>query len=368
LRRVHDGPQIAALIHRRSQRNGFTMTKDGYELKVEFAMVNPFDASPCTSRPQEAETADSTEIPTIDWDDDQVRSIVGVLSNSLGDVSPGQPLGIMTKSMKYGILPWCARVFVLINRLPTLSNQVILVLTNIIDLYITTAFRICAGNGRNERLLLGIEKPQVFHKDDLDAMVQSRFTSQAFVFGRRPQQTHSSAKPLLRISDCVEAEMCSFVMSREKYQELSVIRNLIVDGQNRLKSIVKLTLVDKWITDPTLEDETNEEDFAVETARVLEKRIAASFNVASLAAIMLVAANHLSSYDDSFLDFKNSVIAALPLFLELSNRMSTMRAIRGKAIVQEVRMQLANFESVCIMARSEIIHNVFWIIYVSRLR
>jgi hypothetical protein len=210
-------------------------------------------------------------------------------------------------------------------------------------LYITTAFRICAGNGRNERLLLGIESPPRFRIDDLDAMVQSRFTSHAFGFGRRPQQTQSSAKHSMGISEFVEAEMCSFVMSCEKYQELSVIRNLIVNGQQRLKGIAKLDLVDKWVKDPPLENNTNEEDFAVETAKVLERRIAASFNVASLSVVVLVAAKHLSTFDASLLDFKDSVVNAVPLFLELSNRISTIRAIRGKAIVQEVRVETVSF-------------------------
>jgi hypothetical protein len=324
------------------------VTKDGYQLLDDLDMVNPFDAGRCMEESQDDALADKTAIPTFDWNDDQVLSIVGVLSDSLVDVSLSQPFSVMTKSMKYGILPWCARVFVLINRLPFLSNQAILVLTNIMDLYITTAFRICAGNGRNESILLGIQKAHRFQKDDLDAMVQSRFTSQAFVFGRRPPHTQSSTKISLRISDSTEAEMCSFVMSYEKYQEMSVVRRLIINGQKRLLGIAKLDLVDKWIIEPALEDETNEEDFAVATARVLEKRIAASFNAASLSAALLVAANHLSAYDASLLEFKDAVIAALPLFLELSNRISTMRAIRGKAIVREVCAQLASHVRKCI--------------------
>lgn len=271
----------------------------------------------------------------MDWNDDHIVAVAKSFNDALSEKSVDMPR-VMTKSMICGILPWCARVFVLIDTLPSMANEAILVLTNIFDLYITTAFRICAGNGNSERILLGIDRPHRLGKEELDALLQSRFSSQAFGFGRRTQQPTNNSKTAMQVSKFVEAEMCSLVLENENERKLSCLRDIVVNGQNNLKSIAKLDLVDKWILDPPLTDETDEEDFAMETARVLEKRIAASFNVLSLAATLHLSALHLASFDERLSKLRDSVLSALPLFLDLTSRMCAMRSIRGTSIVTEV--------------------------------
>ncbi|KAG7343446.1 DUF2451 domain containing protein [Nitzschia inconspicua] len=335
-----DGRRKQDFLEYRSQKNGFIKTSGGYDLAKDLDVANPFDIM----RDHEEGQHDSDEQPSIQHcEDGGIESVARLLSVLLANESTHEQR-VMSKSILHGILPWCSRVTVLIEKLPFMAKEAILVLTNIFDLYITTAFRICAGNRRNERILLGMEMIQTFDKDQIDDMVQSRFSSQSFGFGRRPHQATSNSKLVAQVSKHVDAEMCAFVMSDENFQNLARLRDLILDGQNNLKGIVKLDLVDKWIIDPVLNEDTREEEFAQESARVLEKRVSCSFNLLSLAAALNVATNCLSPYDQKLEKYKETVLCAIPLFLDVTYRMSAMRSIRGRAIVMEIASNEAVWE------------------------
>jgi hypothetical protein len=217
--------------------------------------------------------------PSMDIDDWHVTEIVQLLAHLLGDEKPG-PSKVMTRSMIHGIIPWCGRVLVLIDRLPSSSDQARLVLTNICDLYITTAFRLCSGNSANERILLGLDRfPSVRH-GDIEASIHDRFSRQNFSFGHRSQQQpQSHPRKYLQISPQVEAEMCALATGEEMQQQLPRLRDIILNGQSNLKGIAKLDLVDQWIQDPVLEEDTDADDFSFQSAVVLEKRMATSLNV-----------------------------------------------------------------------------------------
>ncbi|KAG7372612.1 DUF2451 domain containing protein [Nitzschia inconspicua] len=337
---LFDGRRKQDLLEYRSQKNGFIKKSGGYDLAKDLDVANPFDIM----RGHDEGRHDSDEHPSIQHcEDSEIGSVERLFSVLLANESTHEQR-VMSKSVLHGILPWCSRVTVLIEKLPFMAKEAILVLTNIFDLYITTAFRICAGNRRNERILLGMEMIQTVDKDQIDDMIQSRFSSQSFGFGRRPHQAASNSKLVAQVSKHVDAEMCAFVMSDENFQNLARLRDLILDGQSNLKSIVKLDLVDKWIVDPVLNEDTREEEFAQESARVLEKRVSCSFNLLSLAAALHVATKCLSSYDQKLEKYKESVLCAIPLFLDVTYRMSAMRSIRGRAIVMEIASNEAVWE------------------------
>ncbi len=113
----------------------------------------------------------------------------------------------------------------------------------------------------------------------------------------------------------------------------------MIASQKRLEGVAKLDHVDGWIPDPKIREETIEEAFAEDTASVLEKRQAASCNCIFVAIGLLIATKGLASSAsfDSIHRYTNELLEVTPLFVTLSNRISCMRAIRGKSILREVR-------------------------------
>jgi hypothetical protein len=294
----------------------------------------------------ERKETDSDTMALLDWMDPNVSTICDLLSTYLGQEISMSSGTLITKSMAFGIFPWFARLLVIQGKLPRLTKDIIGVLTNIFDLYITTVFRLCAGNVRNERLLLGIDTPQNFPiSEDCFVNENSSATQNfSFGFGSKPQhQSQSYYKPSPQtVSPNVEAEMCMLVPS-ESY-DLPLLRNLLSKSQKSLEGIAKLDLVDSWIRDPFFDgEETIGEEFASKTTWVLQKRLVASCNLIFLSLALHLVTDQLSTMavvDECLVTYRNSYIRALPVLLKLNSRIIAMRAIRGKTLVKEVRQNL----------------------------
>ena len=242
-----------------------------------------------------------------------------------------------------GVLKWVSRLIMLTRKLPPMADDACQVFSNIFDLYTTTVFRLCAGNAHNERILLGVDAPKA------NGAVEDSLKRGAPppVFGFRRMSSSSFIAPTL--PTCLEAELCSPTLNeRERIQHL---RDLILSAQSDLQGIVKLDNVDAWIVDPQVNESSESRGvYAQKLARVLEQRQAALWSCAFLAASLEITFGmvkqgmeisvgstsclfELSKYVDSFLQ-------AAPVLVSLSNKVSCMRAIRGKAIVQKVRGSL----------------------------
>ena len=256
-----------------------------------------------------------------------------------GSDNDGLKANIILKSVFDGVLPWIARLLVIIGKLPPLAEDACKVMQGIIDLYVTTAFRLCAGNGNNERILLGVDSlPDISNNVDSANARGHRSTSPIFDFGLRSKSSNSSNKPAPIISSTVEAELCALVLGES--DGLDCLREFLIDSQKRLEGVAKLDLVNGWIVDPVIEEDTIEEQFAEETALVLEKRQAASCNLIFVALGLFLATqgNFSSSSCDMIREYTDQALEVIPLLITLSNRISCMRSIRGSAILGEVRM------------------------------
>ena len=248
---------------------------------------------------------------------------------------------MLLKSVFDGVFPWIARLLLLIEKLPSLKKEASKVMEAIVDLYVTTAFRLCVGNRKNERVLLGID---AFGQSNVNSLNGGnsrghRSTSPSlFDFGARGNTNQTQmVRSTPVISSTAEAELCALVL--EESEGLEQLRDFMIASQKRLEGVAKLDHVDGWIPDPKIGEETIEEDFADETARVLEKRQAASCNCIFVAIGLLIATKGLASSASfaSIHRYANELLEVTPLFVTLSNRISCMRAIRGKSIVREVR-------------------------------
>ena len=278
----------------------------------------------------------SEPIATFDSTDEHIATILQLLRNYIGD-DDARSSNIMLSCIHDGILPWTARLLVMIDRLPSLVEAACEVLINIFDLYATTAFRLCSGNAINERILLGIDNTFQKHAqdDDYSAVARdNRSASPMFDFGLRSKASQMPNKYTPLISATAEAELCTLVP--EEHNDLGCLREFLMDSQKRLQGVAKLDLVDKWISDPTFDDETIGEEFAQETARVLEKRQAASCNHIFLAIGLYIATKSISTSCEKMTSYTDRVIQSFPLLMSLCNRISCMRSIRGKALLTEV--------------------------------
>lgn len=240
------------------------------------------------------------------------------------------------------VVDWFSRIFLIMKLLPPIVEDASAVFANLCDLYVTTAFRICAGNGSRERYLLGIARP---HSPLLDSELLSSLKpkhSSALAMNRSGSHFRHSRRGAL--PPTLDAEICAPLLEHEKaVQEL---RKFIVRAQDSLKSFVSLDMVDSWVREPntdTLEEE------ACEAARCLEKRLAAATSVSAVAGILETLHNltHELFRDDdngsalidclsSLSGYVSALVGVTPTLLSVATTISTQRAISCIPIIEEI--------------------------------
>jgi hypothetical protein len=258
--------------------------------------------------------------------------------------------GMVPKCVNNGVLKWVSRLLIIMEKLPCIIEDAYKVYSNVFDLYATTVFRICAGNSGSERLLLGMDPPSKHSIHEAPTRPQGRAASPLFGFGRRSSSHNLNSKPsrpALTIAANLEAELCAPVP--DEMDGLLHLRDMIQKAQATLKTIVKLDLVDGWVSDPVPSEGDDVVTFACKSARVLEKRQAASWSCVFVAAALhlaiLIANKHIEdgNTNDSaraqlepLEAYASSFLKATPTLVSLSNRIACVRSLRAKRVVQEV--------------------------------
>lgn len=315
---------------------------DGRHLSSFLVHGNPFDIEKPNATDADGDTV-FLSLASSNWNDMKGVELLELM-NSCIDAS----CNATTKCILDWLLPWTSRLLILIEKLPSMLEEASGIMTNIFDLYSTTVFRLCAGNSGNERILLGTDELNVKAtptQEHVTRVVQ-RASSPHFGFGRRSQSQQLPAKPAPTLSTHLDAELCSLVPTESVF--LASVDDLILDAQRNLQGIAKLDLVDGWIADPVLDEDTVEDDFVRETARVLEKRQAACWSYISLAVALHTATLRLDRNCAALTDYSDRFIRCLPILIRLSSRISCMRAIRGRTLVKEVRKK--QFVGVCLIS------------------
>lgn len=265
------------------------------------------------------------------------------LQSFLGDSEATSPM--VPACFVDTIFPWISRLLVLLEKLPPITPDICNVVSNVSNLYITTAFRICAGSSTHEMLLLGLQTPTFTAPSTFAPMNARIVTTPLFGFNRKTsQQNKPQVTPI--VPTATDAEIVS-PLPRDS-EQLARVAEFISSAQDDLKSIAKLDLVDGWVQDPDLA-ETDLSELTSKAAIVLEKRQAASWGCSFLAATLQLAA---LSARESFvynsgeqygvtLEILETYVAKLTTvaseIVRAANRISCVRAIRGKFIVQQVR-------------------------------
>jgi hypothetical protein len=264
---------------------------------------------------------------------------------------------IVPKCFSEHAVKWISRLLMIIEKLPSVTANALDVLENICGLYTTTAFRICAGSFGHEQTVLGIQRPPIPDYLSEPATPSQRPSSSSssssssspyFSFKRRSSETPRVPRITHILSPCIEAELCAPVMS--ELESLNPAQGLIINAQQRLESFVKLDLVESWIRDPIRNPGDDRWTTVCRRARILEKRHAVSWSCVFLAALLHVArckaqgeANFTLSH--TLDEYTEIFLLAIPKLLSMSNRMSCLRAVDGRAIVQEVsRLTITEFD------------------------
>ena len=285
-----------------------------------------------------------------------MNSIYEMILSYCGSNDP-RVSNMVPKCVCDGVFAWVSRLLMVMQRLPRVAEDAHKAFGNIFDLYATTVFRICVGSSISERIVLGIDSPSKSSHIGAIAAASSQRTqgtsSPLFGFRRMsgratPVKMSATARAAPTISAHIEAELCAPLIC--ELNELTPLRVFIMKAHENLQNIVKLDLADHWVMDPLPTASDTKRSFAEQVARVLEKRQAASWSCLFVAAGLhlssLIATSLLSQTNkDSkcaislgeLRTYVRSFVSASLKLVSLSNRVSCLRAIRARQIVQEVR-------------------------------
>jgi hypothetical protein len=333
-------------LYSRSWSNQFCSTERSSVLKHFAERGNPFHVDQAITHRGDTPTVVLSELLAGESEDS--NQLFDLLRSYCGSNDPNIT-GMVPKCVGNGILKWVSRLLIIMEKLPCIIEDACKVYSNIFDLYATTVFRICAGNAGSERILLGVDPPRKHSTFEAPVRPQGA-ASPLFGFRRRSSSQNLNPKPsrpALIISANLEAELCAPVP--DEMDGLLNLRDMIQKAQNNLKTIVKLDLVDGWVSDPVPSQADDQATFACKSARVLEKRQAASWSCLFVAAALhlasLIANKKIVDGDtnDSAREqlepleaYAALFLKATPTLVSLSNRIASVRSLRAKRVVQEV--------------------------------
>ena len=325
----------------RSRRNHFSFGTANCHLANFKELGNPFHQ---ISNPEEINGDDTNHTPISTQAAEKnkaVDEIYNLLESFCGSNNP-TVFNVVPQCLLEGVLKWVSRLLMIMQKLPPVTEDACKVFRNIFDLYTTTCFRVCSGSSKHESILLGVKAPKTNIKVDQPSRAQGA-SSPLFGFRRRSSSSiPKMSRVALTLSAYAEAELCAPLPC--EMESLACLRDLILTAQANLQGIAKLDLVNGWIVDPVSTPFESQTDAADKIARTLEKRLAASWSCLFLAAVLRVASvkakknlkTSVSSLD-SLESYVDSFMKAAPVLVSLSNRISCIRSIDGKGVLQEVR-------------------------------
>jgi Protein of unknown function C-terminus (DUF2451) len=261
------------------------------------------------------------------------------------------------------LIPWFTRLLVTMYKLPLLSEATSLVFASLCDLYFLTVFRICTGNAKSERILLGIDRPPCLplmlyeERLSLSKGVENTPTSpifRQFLGGKVKRNTSAitnkkfSCRSTSVASPHLDAEICSPTLKGEL--SLIALQQYVQKAQSNLSKVVNLNMVDNWMVVP-IDERKSEIERAFDISRVVEKRIGAAWSCYTVASLLEVAysvaknnnARLVERYGceycatlESFRDYTREIMSITKSFVSVATRVSCTRAISGSEIVNDV--------------------------------
>jgi hypothetical protein len=256
-----------------------------------------------------------------------------------------------------GLLRWTARLLSIMRNLPLIVEEVSTVLADLIDLHLTTTFRLCCGSARAEKILLGSVKPSphINVSSDLKSPQHRANTSGSPLFsslrkGSMPAPTRSASRSSrLVLPTALDTEICAPVL-RDLPQVLR-LRMFLLRAQDSLQDVVNLDKVESWLTEPRRETDGSFEEHCCGIATLLEKRTCAlwSCNVVALVAAASLHHSYLAVQMPLFCrdlrfgknlsllrSFVQSLLDITPVLTTVACRFVCTRAVGASDIVKNI--------------------------------
>ena len=264
---------------------------------------------------------------------------------------------IAVESCFKGFAKCIARLLLVMEKLPVILPDVVKVIENLSDLFLTTVFRLCTGSPVNENLVLGGAEPKRYV---MELPPNKRKNSTPLIgFGRRLTSSDGPTRPPQPITSKLEAEICSPVGCDKS--DVDLLKRFIQRAQSSLEGMVNLEMVQRWICDPAgISPEESEDEYLCKVCACLEKRQAASWSCLLIAAILdfvkhfavmkctkLTFASMLCEVQEgceditlngvsNLVNYVDSVITVVPKIIHFSAKMASARAIGSRRIVEEI--------------------------------
>jgi hypothetical protein len=312
--------------------------------------------------------------PNFQWQTDLPLQLCGL--TCLG-IQSDAVRHLATRAIADCVLKWVGRLLSVAYKLPLIADDVCEAVTNLGDLYFTTAFRLCAGSARNEDIILGavsptalVDPPREQREPSSPRVEAHRRQSSGSIhvgFGRRPSKSKIPTRAKHQIPvvpRTIDAEICAPLSS--DIDIVSLMRKFIERGQRSLEGIVNLQKIEQWMSDPdfmTLNAAVK--DTMTNVASTLSKRAGAAWSCLFVAETLCAALFFLMQFtEDSFAPREDrvqsvgetpeessetphpqqrpfafyvaSVRDAVPRLVDLASQISSVRAIMGRHIVREV--------------------------------
>ncbi len=178
---------------------------------------NPFEINE-----SQTENSPSGSSSSLSWDDfccnQRILPLLNTLRSYTCNEEDSAPTSkMLLKSVFDGVFPWIARLLLLIDKLPSLKKEASKVMEAIVDLYVTTAFRLCVGNRKSERVLLGIDAFGQTNINSLNTRGHRSTSPSLFDFGARGNTNQAQiVRSTPVISSTAEAELCALVFGGKR--------------------------------------------------------------------------------------------------------------------------------------------------------
>lgn len=247
-------------------------------------------------------------------------------------------ISILTQSSSNGLMRWTTRLLAIGNALPLVAKDASAAVMTLIDLYILTVFRFCAGSKLNEDVLIG--------------------------FGRG---TAASSAASTSGSLTMEADAVAPLLRDRRV--IGQTQEFIASSRNRLKDIVNLDKFQSSSDTCTTPPRSN--NVVPTFARRLEKEAAAACSCFFVAVLVDVAStifndgkDQLSEQQPLWADLKDLVsssekpencndlkhyaakfVAVVPTLVAQTTRFATVNSISGKELVFKIMCCGRTFEN-----------------------
>ena len=272
------------------------------------------------------------------------ETAVSQFMNSFRPCSNDESFRVAPVSIGEGFIGWIARLTLIADKLPLVADAIGDVVTNTFDLYVTTVLRLCAGNAKNERVLIGCDRPLPIRAIVEDGRrsplpIGKRPASPAVFFGKERRRSKPPkaqiARPVLR-----EVDICAPLL-RDEVAYLAM-RKFLVRAQESLEGIVNLDRVDSWILDPEGSYDPRS------STRILERKTSAAWSCFVLASLGRLCCSlsssrlvkrHGSIVRDklqSLEEYIHSLEVVVLTLAESTTLFSCVKAINGQGIVSNI--------------------------------